>query len=83
MITINLYIYNRKGGSLLRKIRITRLKTNKFFKKFLFLSSVLRKNIKNQHLQKIRLEKRKNFNMITLKGGILILNLEKNHFVHK
>lgn len=59
IITINLYIYNRKGGSLLRKIRITRLKTKKFFKRFLFLSSILRKNIKNQHLQQIRLKKRK------------------------
>lgn len=59
MITVNLYIHNRKGGSLFRKIKSTSLKTEKFFKRFLFLSTILKKNIKNQYLQQIRLKKRK------------------------
>ncbi len=59
IITVNLFIYNRKGRSLLRKIKSTSLTKKKFFKRFLFLSTILRKNISNKNLQQIILKKKK------------------------
>ena len=45
VVTVNLYIFNKKGVSLFRKIKKTKLKSKKFFKKFLLLSAIWKKNL--------------------------------------
>ena len=58
IVTVNLYIYNRKGISFLRKIHTARLRSKKFFKKFIMLSAILKKNINNQYIKEIKLRKK-------------------------
>lgn len=84
-VTLNFYIHNRKGMSYLRKIQTTELSSKKFVKKFIILSTLLRKNVTNEFIKETKLRKKIIlYKLISILEGLkLKFNLNQYKFEEK
>jgi hypothetical protein len=84
-VILNFYIHNRKGMSYLRKIQTTELNSKKFIKKFIILSTLLRKNLTNEFIRETKLRKKVIFyRLISILEGLkLKFNLNQYKFEEK